>query len=107
MLYIDIRYSLAMLKNLADKTTQDIYDGINSRQARKLPCELHDKARRLLDQINTAPTLDMLRIPPSNRLEKLKGDRAGFWSLRINNQWRIVFRWQGQDAMDVQVIDYH
>ena len=63
--------------------------------------------RRLLDQINAAPTLDMLRIPPSNRLEKLKGDLAGFWSLRINDQWRIVFRWQGQDASDVQVIDYH
>ena len=106
-LYIDIRYILAMLKSLADKTTQDIYDGINSRQARKLPRELHDKARRLLDQINTAPKLEMLRIPPSNRLEKLKGDRTGFWSLRINDQWRIVFRWQGQDALDVQVIDYH
>ena len=96
-----------MLKNLADKTTQDIYDGINSRQARKLPRELHDKARRLLDQINATLTLDTLRIPPSNRLEKLKGDGAGFWSLRINDQWRIVFRWQGQDALDVQVIDYH
>ena len=107
MLYIDIRYSLGMLKNLADKTTQDIYDGINSRQPRKLPGELHDKARRILDQINAAPTLDMLRIPPSNRLEKLKGDPAGFWSLRINDQWRIVFCWQGQDALDVQVIDHH
>ena len=66
-----------------------------------------NKVRRLLDQINAAPKLEMLRIPPSNRLEKLKGDRAGFWSLRINDQWRIVFRWQGQDALDVQVIDYH
>ena len=106
-LYIDTRYSLNMLKSLADKTTRVIYDGVNSRQARKLPRELHDKARRLLDQINAAPTLDMLRISPSNRLEKLKVDRAGFWSLRINDQWRIVFPWQGQDAMDVQVIDYH
>ncbi len=105
--YIDIRYIPNMLKSLADKTTRDIYDGVNSRQARKLPPALRDKARRLLDQINAAPTLDMLRIPPSNRLEKLKGDRAGFWSLRINDQWRIVFRWQGQDAIDVQVIDYH
>lgn len=96
-----------MLKNLADKATQDFYDGIYSRQARKLPRELHDKVRRLLDQINAAPKLEMLRIPPGNRLEKLKGDRAGFWSLRINDQWRIVFRWQGQDALDVQVIDYH
>jgi addiction module HigA family antidote len=96
-----------MLKNLADKTTQDIYDSINSRQARKLPRELHDKARRLLDRIYAAPTLDMLRIPPTNRLEKLKADRAGFWSLRINDQWRIVFRWQAQDVLDVHVIDYH
>ena len=107
VLYIDIRYILGVLKNLADKTTQDIYDGINSRQARKPPRELHDKVRRLLDQINAAPKLEMLRIPPSNRLEKLKGDRTGFWSLRINDQWRIVFHWQGQDALDVQVIDYH
>lgn len=65
------------------------------------------KQRRLLDQINAAPTLDILRIPPSNRLEKLKGDWAGFWSMRINDQWRIVFRWQGQNAFDVQVTDYH
>ena len=106
-LYIDTRYILEMLKSLADKTTRDIYDGVNSRQAQKLPRELHDKARRLLDQINAAPTLDMLRIPSSNRLEKSKGDWAGFWSLRINDQWRIVFRWQGQDVMDVQVTDYH
>ncbi len=96
-----------MLKSFADKTTQDIYDGINSRQARKLPRELHDKAWRLLDQINAAPTLDMLRISPSTRLEKLRGDRAEFWSLRINDQWGIVFRWQDQDALEVQVIDYH
>ena len=96
-----------MLKSLADKTTQDVYDGVNSRQARKLPHELHERARRLLDQINAAPTLDMLRIPPSNRLEKLKGDLAGYWSLRINEQWRVVFRWEGQDAFEVQVTDYH
>jgi proteic killer suppression protein len=96
-----------MLKSLADKTTQDVYDGVNSRQARKLPRELHERARRLLDQINAAPTLDMLRIPPSNRLEKLKGDLAGYWSLRINEQWRVAFRWEGQDAFEVQVTDYH
>ncbi len=96
-----------MLKSLADKTTRDIYDGFNSRQARKLPRELHDNARRLLDQINAAPTLDTLRIPANFRLEKLNGDWAGFWSLRRNDPWRIVFRWQAQDAMDVQVIDYH
>ncbi len=96
-----------MLRSIADKTTQDIYDGVNSRHARKLLRELHGKTKRLLDQINAAPTLDFLRIPPSNRLEKLRGDLAGYWSLRINDQWRIVFRWEGNDALDVEIMDYH
>jgi proteic killer suppression protein len=72
-----------------------------------LPRELHGKARRLLDQINAAPIFDFLRIPPSNRLEKLRGDLAGCWSLRINEQWRIIFRWEGGDALDVEITDYH
>lgn len=96
-----------MLRTLADKTTQDVYDGVNSRHARKLSKELHGKARRLLDQLNAAPSVEFLRIPPSNRLEKLKGDLAGFWSLRVNDQWRIIFRWEGSDAHDVQIVDYH
>lgn len=96
-----------MLRSIADKTTQDVYDGVNSRHARKLPGELHGKARRLLDQINAAPTLDFLRVPPSNRLEKLRGDLAGYWSLRINDQWRIIFRWEDRDALDVEITDYH
>ena len=75
-----------MLRSIADKATQDIYDGVSSRYARRLPRELHDKARRLLDQINAASTLEFLRIPPSNRLEKLRGDLADYWSLRINDQ---------------------
>ena len=75
---------------MADKATQDVYDGVNSRYARKLLGELHGKARRLFDQIDAAPTLDFLRVPPSNRLEKLRGDLAGQWSLRINEQWRFV-----------------
>ena len=83
-----------MIRSVADKATQDIYDAVNSRYARMLPRDLHGKARRLLDQINAAPTLEFLRIPPSNRLEKLLGNRAGYWSLRINQQWRIVFRWE-------------
>lgn len=96
-----------MIKNLEGKTAKDIYDGINSRQARKIPRELHEKARRLLDQIDAAPDMGFLRIPPSNRLEKLRGDLAGYWSLRINDQWRIIFRWQGDDAFDVEIVDYH
>lgn len=96
-----------MLRTIADKTTQDVYDGVNSRYARKVPKELHGKARRLLDQLNAAPSVEFLRIPPSNRLEKLKGDLAGYWSLRINGQWRIIFHWEGNDAHDVQIVDYH
>ncbi len=96
-----------MIRNLVGKTTRDIYDGINSRYARRIPRELHDKARRLLDQINAAPSLAFLRTPPSNRLEKLRGDLTGYWSLRINEQWRIIFRWKATDATDVEIIDYH
>ena len=78
-LYIDIRYTMGcMIRNLVGKTARDIYDGINSRYARRIPRELHDKARRLLDQINAAPSLAFLRTPPSNRLEKLRGDLIGY-----------------------------
>lgn len=96
-----------MIRNLIGKMTQDVYDGVESRHARKIPNELHSKAVRLLDQINAAPSVEFLRIPPSNRLEKLRGDRLGYWSLRINDQWRIVFQWEGHDAFDVEIVDYH
>ncbi|MBI4640243.1 MAG: type II toxin-antitoxin system RelE/ParE family toxin [Candidatus Tectomicrobia bacterium] len=96
-----------MIRNFANKTTQGIYDGVNSRYARKLPRALHAKARRLLDQINAAPSLEFLRTPPSNRLEKLSGTLTGFWSLRINDQWRIIFRWIDNHALDVEITDYH
>ncbi len=96
-----------MIRNIAGKATQDIYDGVNSRRARSVPRKLHRKAIRLLDQINAAPTLEFLRTPPSNRLEKLRGDWTGYWSLRINDQWRIVFRWEGNDAVDEEIVDYH
>ena len=96
-----------MLKSIADRLTQDVYDGTNSRYSRKLPRQLHSRARRLLDQINAAPSLDFLRTPPSNRLEKLRGDLEPHRSLRINDQWRIIFLWENGDASDVRIIDYH
>lgn len=68
---------------------------------------LEIRQQRLLDQLNAAPTLDLLRIPPSNRPEKLRGDLAGFWSVRINDQWRITFKWQDNDAREVSILDYH
>ncbi|MGD2091181.1 MAG: type II toxin-antitoxin system RelE/ParE family toxin [Candidatus Aminicenantes bacterium] len=96
-----------MIRNFVDKTARDVYDGTNSRYSRKLPRELHAKARRLFDQINAAPSLEFLRVPPGNKLEKLVGNMKGDWSLRINNQWRIVFRWENNDAYDVRIVDYH
>lgn len=96
-----------MIRSFADATTQDIFDGENSKAARKLPRELHDKARRTLDLINSAIRLDDLRVPPGNRLEALKGGFKGFHSVRINDQWRIVFRWLDGDADAVQIVDYH
>jgi proteic killer suppression protein len=96
-----------MIKSFGDKTTQDIYDGINSRFSRKLPKKLHAKVQRLLDQINSAPSLEVLRVPPGNRLEKLSGDLKGLWSLRINEQWRIFFRWKHNHVFDVRIVDYH
>ena len=96
-----------MIRNIAGKATRDIYDGIISRQARTVPLALHAKARRLLDQINAATDPAVLNAPPGNRLEKLRGDRANYWSIRINDQWRIIFQWSGNDAIDVEIIDYH
>lgn len=96
-----------MIRNFASKLAQDIYDGINSKEARKLSRELHPKAHRLLDQLNAAMTVEVLRIPPSNHLEKLSGKLADFYSIRINLQWRITFCWKNGDAYDVDIIDYH
>ena len=96
-----------MIRNLSGKITRDVYDGLESRHSRKLPRELHGKARRLLDQINAALALEVLFAPPANRLEKLHGDRIGYWSLRINNRWRIVFQWEAGAALNVEIIDFH
>jgi proteic killer suppression protein len=64
-------------------------------------------ARRKLQQLHAAASLEFLRVPPGNRLELLKGDRAGQYSIRINDQFRVCFRWTGQDAEDVEIVDYH
>ena len=96
-----------MIASFADKATSDLFNGLSSRKARKLPSQIHEMALYKLDIINAAQTLDDLKSPPGNRLEPLKGDLKGFHSIRINNQWRIIFRWQGHAAHDVQIIDYH
>lgn len=96
-----------MLKSIKDKTAQDIFDGLNSKAARRLPNELHKKARRLLDLMNATSRLDDLRVPPGNHLEALSGDLKGFHSVRINDQWRIIFRWKDGNAEEVEIVDYH
>lgn len=96
-----------MIKNFYSNCAKDIYNGVNSRYSRKLPKELHAKARRLLDQINAITKIDTLRIPPSNHLEKLSGDLLGYWSIRINNKWRIIFVWEEGNAINVDIVDYH
>ena len=93
-----------MIKTFADKPTAAIFEGYH---IRKLPREMQQTARRKLKQIDSATTIDSLRVPPGNRLELLKGDRAGQWSIRINDQWRICLRWKGGDAFDVEITDYH
>ena len=76
-------------------------------QVRRLPLEIQQTARRKLKLLDAATTLDAMRVPPGNRLEALKGDRKGQHSVRINDPWRICFRWRGGDAEDVEITDYH
>lgn len=77
------------------------------RRSRRLPAGIQQVALRKLRMLNRAITLEDLRVPPANRLEKLVGKRAGQYSIRINDQWRICFRWQAPDAYDVEIVDYH
>lgn len=74
---------------------------------RRLPADLHRTALRKLRILDAATTIEDLRIPPANRLEKLSGDRSGQWSIRINDQWRVCFAWREGNAYDVEIVDYH
>lgn len=95
------------IESIADQATQDIWDGVDSKAARKIPKTIWSAARRKLDMIQSAIRLDVLRIPPSNRLEALQGDLDGFYSIRINDQYRVIFRYSKGSASDVQITDYH
>lgn len=96
-----------MIASFGDKRTEDIFHGRSTKRARSFPQDLVRIAVRKLDMINAAHRLDDLRVPPGNRLEALLGDLAGSFSIRINDQWRIVFGWTGDRATDVQIADYH
>ena len=93
-----------MIKNFREKETEKIWHGLRSR---RLPQDIQQIARRKLRMINNARSLNDLRVPPANRLEALRGKRAGQHSVRINDQWRICFHWSEGDALNVEIVDYH
>jgi proteic killer suppression protein len=93
-----------VIKTFGDKESEKIWKGIRSK---KLPIDIQDVGRRKLRMINNAQDINDLRIPPANRLEKLKGELRDFYSIRINIQWRVIFKWINNDTYEIEVTDYH
>ncbi|WP_069791052.1 type II toxin-antitoxin system RelE/ParE family toxin (plasmid) [Cyanobacterium sp. IPPAS B-1200] len=93
-----------MIESFACKETEKIWQG---KYSRKLPRDIQARALRKLRQLNASISFDDLRLPPSNRLEALSGDRNGQYSIRINQQWRLCFRWENGSAYQVEIVDYH
>ncbi len=93
-----------MIRSFSDKETEKVF---GRQVSRRLPHDIQQRAYQKLVMLDAAPALDDLRVPPGNRLEALRGDRAGQHSIRINQQWRICFTWQDGDAYDVEITDYH
>jgi proteic killer suppression protein len=97
-----------MINNFKDRATEDIFNGIASKAARKVcPKNLWRIAARKLDQLDSVSSMDELRVPPGNRLEALSGNRKGQFSVRINDQFRICFKWTETGPVDVEITDYH
>ena len=93
-----------MIVSFGSKDTEKIWQGD---QVKGLPSEFQEAARRKLRMINNSLNINDLRIPPANRLEKLKGKHKEFYSMRINDQWRIIFKWSNGNASEVEILDYH
>ncbi len=96
-----------MIRSFGDEATADLYHGRRTARVRRYPASVIPSALRKLDVIQAAYQLSDLKAPPGNRMEALKGERRGWHSIRINDQWRIVFRWQDGAADDVTITDYH
>jgi len=96
-----------VIVSFGDKVTRDVFDGTDSKEARSIPKQIWGVAFRKLDMLDAAVRLDDLRSPPANRLEKLKGKLAGYFSIRVNDQYRIVFKFADGNAEDVLIVDYH
>jgi proteic killer suppression protein len=93
-----------VIRSFKNKATETVFNG---EYAKKINTEIQQRAREKLKYIDAAVSLRDLEVPPGNRLESLKGNRAGQHSIRINEQWRICFRWKDKDAFDVEIVDYH
>jgi proteic killer suppression protein len=93
-----------MIVSFGDKDTQKIWEGI---RVKSLSTEIQEIARRKLRMLNNSVDVNDLMIPPSNWLEKLKGNLKNYYSIRINNQWRVIFKWNNGNASEVSIIDYH
>lgn len=103
-IYTHPRYNVSMIKSFADRETEKVYHQVFSS---KLPQAMQRTALRKLIMIDDAGCLEDLRVPPGNRLERLSGDRAGQYSIRVNDQYRICFAVDGNDFYDVEIVDYH
>lgn len=93
-----------MIKSFGDKETEKIWNGVHSK---KLPTKIQNIARRKLRMLNNSQNINDLRIPPANRLEKLSGNLKDYYSIRINNQWRVIFICEMGNALETRIIDYH
>jgi proteic killer suppression protein len=93
-----------MILTFGDKDTESIWNGI---RVKNMPLDIQNVGRRKLRMLNNSQTINDLRIPPSNRLEKLSGNLDGFYCIRINNQWRIIFKWIEGQSEQVKIVDYH
>ena len=93
-----------MVRSWADAEAEKLF---KLRRSKRLPVDIQRVALRKLLMLDAAVSLEDLTVPPANRLEKLKGDRAGQWSIRVNDQWRVCFKWKDGNAHDVEIVDYH
>lgn len=99
-----LRYNALMIRTFKDKEAEKIF---NRKRSKRFSADVQRKAFRKLRMINRSQNINDLRVPPANRLEKLKGSRDGQFSIRINDRWRICFEWRNNDAFKVEIVDYH
>jgi proteic killer suppression protein len=96
-----------VIVSFGDKATEDLFHNRQTQRVRRYPPEILRPALQQLDMLNSSKDLKDMRSPPGNHLELLKGDLMGYYSVRINKRWRLVFKWQGAEAHEVQIVDYH